>query len=788
MKVNDKFAKVRKKYSDNKKWIVFLILTIFLLNIGYAASNASLEIKGSLSAVKLPELFIEEVKIIDINGCSQNELPLTNGTILNSNINFSSNEYSYITYQVTIANGTDFIQKYTGETYNSDASTKNAINYELTDGLSTGEYLFPGDSTTYTLTYKYRNGANTGDYDLKMSFNFEDSGKFSALSYTNSVDLTNKTKEAVKIKVMNNGDSAINYNLNIDNTKFELTDVNGAPLSSLSIKAHTEEEITVYLSKKSSVTYYKTEYETNFGLSYNDITLDFGKIKIKTNTTSGYVDTTPPQIGEVSIDIVYEVGSIDITWSSLDDSKESPVTNYVILLYNENGTLVATGNTGNSDTTYRFKNQAQGNYYAIVYGIDEVENSGEIYASSATTSTTNARKSSTKEMRWKRTITYKTSKIDVTGPSEAYLGESFTATLKPTGNNKYNGYPTVTSEGKTLTRDTDYILDTDNYTITIKQVTGDLVISVTASWSGCLAKGTKILLANGKYKNIEDIRYDDLLMVYNHENGTFTNEYPIWIEKGGVTSNYQVITFSDGTALTTIDKHSLFSADDNRYVDVTDENTFHVGTNVLKTVKSKNGYKFKKVSVTNIENVNKSLDYYDVVSTRYYNIIANNVLTSDGRTGLVNFYEFKENAIWSSRRQEVIKNNTFLNYEDYKFIPYYLFHGLRAQDGAVIIKYNYMSKEEFESVFTDLLLNKEMVLDPITKNKKRYWMVTTSDDKVTNKNKKNYLLKENSHYTLKKPKKTKNFKGWYNTSDGKVYKPNSNVKIYHGTHFIALYK
>ena len=123
--------------------------------------------------------------------------------------------------------------------------------------------------------------------------------------------------------------------------------------------------------------------------------------------------------------------------------------------------------------------------------------------------------------------------------------------------------------------------------------------------------------------------------------------------------NNIIITFSDGTSLTTIDKHSLFSVDDNRYVDVTDENTFHVGTNILKTVKSKRGYKLKSVSVTNIEKVNKSIDYYDVVSTRYYDIIANDVLTSDGRTGLVNFYEFKENAVWSSRRQEVIKNNRY---------------------------------------------------------------------------------------------------------------------------------
>ena len=165
---------------------------------------------------------------------------------------------------------------------------------------------------------------------------------------------------------------------------------------------------------------------------------------------------------------------------------------------------------------------------------------------------------------------------------------------------KYNSVPSVTSDGKTFK---DYSTNADKYTITINQVTGDLVITATAARTACLAKGTKILLANGKYKNIENIRYDDLLMVYNHENGTFTPEYPIWIEKGNLSSNYQVITFSDGTSLTTIDKHSLFSVDDNRYVDVTDENTFHVGTNILKTVKSKRGYKLKSVSVTNIEKV-----------------------------------------------------------------------------------------------------------------------------------------------------------------------------------------
>ena len=100
-----------------------------------------------------------------------------------------------------------------------------------------------------------------------------------------------------------------------------------------------------------------------------------------------------------------------------------------------------------------------------------------------------------------------------------------------------------------------------------------------------------------------------------------------------------------------------------------------------------------------------------------------------------------------------------------KAAPTYLYDGTLVMENLMLAAHDeglgscwiHRAKEEFESVFTDLLLNKEMVLDPITKNKKRYWMVTTSDDKVTSKNKEKYLLKENSYYTLEKPKKTKNF-------------------------------
>ena len=68
-------------------------------------------------------------------------------------------------------------------------------------------------------------------------------------------------------------------------------------------------------------------------------------------------------------------------------------------------------------------------------------------------------------------------------------------------------------------------------------------------------------------------------------------------------------------------------------------------------------------------------------------------------------------------------------------------------------------------------------------------MVTTSDDYVTEYNKKDFLVKEGNQYILKKPLiPSKKFKGWYNTIDGKIYQPGDKINVIHGTHFIAIYK
>ena len=82
-----------------------------------------------------------------------------------------------------------------------------------------------------------------------------------------------------------------------------------------------------------------------------------------------------------------------------------------------------------------------------------------------------------------------------------------------------------------------------------------------------------------------------------------------------------------------------------------------------------------------------------------------------------------------------------------------------------------------------ILLNPNRIISPITDREgNRLWMVTTSDDVSK------HLYHEGDIYVLKQPKNKKNFVGWFNTVDNKIYKPGDKYKVILGTHFIAKYK
>ena len=154
--------------------------------------------------------------------------------------------------------------------------------------------------------------------------------------------------------------------------------------------------------------------------------------------------------------------------------------------------------------------------------------------------------------------------------------------------------------------------------MTIYSVSGDGSVSG-FEW-GCFVEGTQITLADGTTKAIENITYDDVLLVYNLYEGKLTSAKPTWIMRERIASHYKKIVFSDGTILKLVGEgencHRLFNVTKQKFLYANE----CVGDEVYKQDGS-------IVTVVSCEKIDEKVKYYNLTTERYYDCFANGVLT-----------------------------------------------------------------------------------------------------------------------------------------------------------------
>ena len=137
---------------------------------------------------------------------------------------------------------------------------------------------------------------------------------------------------------------------------------------------------------------------------------------------------------------------------------------------------------------------------------------------------------------------------------------------------------------------------------------------------GCFVEGTKILLTNGTTKNVEDITYDDELLVWNFYEGKLDSAKPRWIMQKRTASEYKKVLLSDGTEL------KLVGQGDNchRLFNVTKQRMLYANECVGDEVATIHGI----VTVLSCEKVRETVNYYNIITDTHYNLFAEGVLTS----------------------------------------------------------------------------------------------------------------------------------------------------------------
>jgi len=214
-----------------------------------------------------------------------------------------------------------------------------------------------------------------------------------------------------------------------------------------------------------------------------------------------------------------------------------------------------------------------------------------------------------------------------------------------------NGYQddmySDSAQGLSFTVDLSYYNEDDNPDIDIFKIVG---------YDFCFAAGTLITLSDGTTKAIEDITYEDILKVWNFDDGKDDSAKPIWIMKECNAKEYVLVKLEDGNEIKLVgsDKkyHCMFDVDEQKFNHAVD----CIGHNVY----TENGI----TKVVSIEKIVDNVKYYNILTNVHFNIYANHILTS---TEINNFYPIKDMKFEKNR--EVIPYEKFEKYnislEDY---------------------------------------------------------------------------------------------------------------------------
>ena len=166
----------------------------------------------------------------------------------------------------------------------------------------------------------------------------------------------------------------------------------------------------------------------------------------------------------------------------------------------------------------------------------------------------------------------------------------------------------------------------DNETINVvayaRNALGVAYSPTVLSWTPtiCLAEGTLITLADGTTKAIEDIAMTDSLRVWDFDLGQPAEAKPLWIKQTESTTQYNLLTFSDGTTLKTINQHRIFNKEAGAFTYPMTAAT-PVGTTTVNVAG-------EEVTLVDKCIIVDTVNYYNVITNHHLNLYADGILTS----------------------------------------------------------------------------------------------------------------------------------------------------------------
>lgn len=183
-------------------------------------------------------------------------------------------------------------------------------------------------------------------------------------------------------------------------------------------------------------------------------------------------------------------------------------------------------------------------------------------------------------------------------------------------------------------------------------VNGPTKIEITPE-SGCFAKGTLILLANGSCKPVESLCVGDEILIMNHDTGKLEPGFVAYIfENGNEVREVMNLIFDKNTNIEVLYGHCFFDKSLCKYIEIRPDNVLNFIGHEFYYFDSltKRGYYTK---LEKVEYYQKETPAYAVVSAYHMNCVANGFVNiTDDIAGLYNYFDYDENLKYDADKKK----------------------------------------------------------------------------------------------------------------------------------------
>lgn len=187
----------------------------------------------------------------------------------------------------------------------------------------------------------------------------------------------------------------------------------------------------------------------------------------------------------------------------------------------------------------------------------------------------------------------------------------------------------------------------------------------------CIAKDTPITLSDRTTKMIQDITYDDKLLVWDFDNAQYSSAKPLWIKEAQKTKTYWLCKLENGTEIKLVGSNGK----SHRLFNYTDQVFEYPQDCVGKDIYTENGIS----KLVSCDCISEEVEYYNIITEYHMNLFANTILTS-----------CRYNNIYDIEDMKFIKDDrNIVDFDEYKDdIPYEYYTGMRLGEQTIPVSDN----------------------------------------------------------------------------------------------------